>query len=164
MKNTIWIPKPNELVCWKGRIYKVISCNLGGKCTLKHFTTTKRITQKFSDVDVSELTKIQEETKITNFKIGMKVVVISDVTLKNGGSIAKGSILTVTDIWLWATECRDCGRVKYAYECDHEPILCACEIKPLQYTSKVNFEVIAKFQPVEERSDVIREKEKQKQS
>lgn len=52
-----WIPKSNELVKWNGKLFTIISCDLGGKCKIKAFTTTRRITKKFSDIDVSELQK-----------------------------------------------------------------------------------------------------------
>lgn len=49
------IPQPNTLVRFNGKLFVIISCNLGGKCKIKGFTTTKRITKKFSDIDISEL-------------------------------------------------------------------------------------------------------------
>lgn len=58
MTNQIWIPKEKELVKWKGKLYTVISVNLGGKCNLKQFSTTSRITKKISEVDISELEKV----------------------------------------------------------------------------------------------------------
>lgn len=50
-----WIPKPNELVRWQGKLFTVISVNMGGKCKIKKFTTTRRISEKLSNIDISEL-------------------------------------------------------------------------------------------------------------
>jgi hypothetical protein len=52
---TNWIPKPGESVRWNGKLFNVISVNLGGQCRIKGHTTTGRITKKFT-VDISELT------------------------------------------------------------------------------------------------------------
>lgn len=60
MKNTNWIPEPKELVEWKGKLFNIISVDMGGKCKIKAFTTTKRIAKKFSNIDISELTKISK--------------------------------------------------------------------------------------------------------
>lgn len=49
IKNQNWIPKENELVNWNGKLFNVISVNMGGKCNLKAFTTTRR------DVDINEI-------------------------------------------------------------------------------------------------------------
>lgn len=60
MKTTTqaWIPNPNEIVEWQGKLHKVISVNLGGKCVIKKITTTKRITKIIKDIDISELKQI----------------------------------------------------------------------------------------------------------
>lgn len=55
---TTWIPDNNEIVEYKGKLYRVISVNLGGKCVLKQVTTTRRIGKIIKDVDVSELKKV----------------------------------------------------------------------------------------------------------
>jgi hypothetical protein len=52
-----WIPKPEELVRWQGKLYTVISVDFGGKVKIKKFTTTRRISEKYI-VDVSELTPV----------------------------------------------------------------------------------------------------------
>ena len=52
-----WIPQPNETVRWNGKLFTIISCDMGGKCKIKAFTTTRRITKKFSDIDINELEK-----------------------------------------------------------------------------------------------------------
>lgn len=56
---TNWIPKQNELVEWQGKLFNIISVDMGGKCKIKGFTTTRRITKKFT-VDVSELKQISK--------------------------------------------------------------------------------------------------------
>jgi hypothetical protein len=58
MAKTTWIPQPNELVRWNGKLFNIISVDLGGKCKIKQFTTTIRIGKKFSNIDVSELQKV----------------------------------------------------------------------------------------------------------
>ena len=58
MKATNWIPKPSDLVRWEGKIFKIVSIDLGGKCRIKQFTTTKRIGKTFTEIDVSELKKV----------------------------------------------------------------------------------------------------------
>lgn len=58
MKTTTWIPKPHEIVKYKGKLFTIISCNLGGKCKIKMFNTTARNTKRFFDIDISELEKI----------------------------------------------------------------------------------------------------------
>ena len=58
MTNKNWIPQPNELVRCKGKLFNIISVDLGGKCKIKQFTTTRRIGKKFSNIDVSELQKV----------------------------------------------------------------------------------------------------------
>ncbi len=55
---TNWIPQPNELVRWNGKLFNIISVDLGGKCKIKQFTTTRRIGKKFSNIDVKELQKV----------------------------------------------------------------------------------------------------------
>lgn len=60
MTTQIWIPKPNETIRWKGKLFTIISCNMGGKCKIKQFSTTGRITKKFSDIDISELEKLSQ--------------------------------------------------------------------------------------------------------
>jgi hypothetical protein len=55
---TIWIPKLNELVKWQGKLFNFISVDSEGKCKIKQFTTTKRITKKFSNIDISELERL----------------------------------------------------------------------------------------------------------
>jgi len=55
---TNWIPQPNELVRWQGKLFNVISVDMGGKCKIKGFTTTRRIAKKFI-VDISELTQCE---------------------------------------------------------------------------------------------------------
>ena len=55
MKNQNWIPKENQLVKWNGKLFNVISVSMGGKCNLRGFTTTRRITKRFKDVDINEL-------------------------------------------------------------------------------------------------------------
>ena len=59
MKTQNWIPKQNELVKWNGKLFNVISVSMGGKCLLKGFTTTRRFTKQFKDVDISELERFQ---------------------------------------------------------------------------------------------------------
>jgi hypothetical protein len=56
--NTNWIPQPKELVKWQDKLFSIISIDMGGKCKIKAFTTTRRITKKFI-VDISELTKCE---------------------------------------------------------------------------------------------------------
>jgi len=58
MKTTNWIPQPNELVRFNGKLFNIISINLDNKCTIKQFTSTKRIGKKFSNINISELQKI----------------------------------------------------------------------------------------------------------
>lgn len=58
MTTTNWIPQPNEIVKWNGKLFKIISVDLGGKCKIKQFTTTQRISKKFAGIDISELSKI----------------------------------------------------------------------------------------------------------
>jgi hypothetical protein len=55
MNNKTWIPEPNELVRWQGKLHRVVSVDLGGKCKIKRITTTKRITKTMSNIDISEL-------------------------------------------------------------------------------------------------------------
>ena len=52
-----WIPQPNELVRWNGKLFNIISVDLGGKCKIKVLTTTRR-SKNFSNIDVSELQKV----------------------------------------------------------------------------------------------------------
>ena len=56
---TNWIPKQNELVEWQGKLFNIIYVDMGGKCKIKGFATTRRITKKFT-VDVSELKQISK--------------------------------------------------------------------------------------------------------
>lgn len=58
MNSISWIPKANELVRWNNKLFIVISCDLGGKCKIKGFTTTKRITKTLRNIDISELTNL----------------------------------------------------------------------------------------------------------
>lgn len=58
MENNTWIPKPDQIVKWKNKLFTIISCDMGGKCKIKQFTTTRRITKKFSGIDISELEKL----------------------------------------------------------------------------------------------------------
>lgn len=58
-ENKIWIPKSREIVRYKEKLYWVIGCNLGGKCVIKEFATTSRITKKIKDIDISELQKVK---------------------------------------------------------------------------------------------------------
>jgi len=55
---TIWIPKPNELVKFNGKLHRVISCNFGGKCIIKKFSSTNRSLPLIKDIDISELERI----------------------------------------------------------------------------------------------------------
>jgi hypothetical protein len=57
MTNLTWIPQPQEVVLFNQKVFRVLKVNLGGKCTLRRFTTTRRIGEVVRDVDVSELTK-----------------------------------------------------------------------------------------------------------
>ena len=52
------IPKPNEFVKWNEKLFVVISVDMGGKCKIKQFTTTRRISKIFSGVDISELRNV----------------------------------------------------------------------------------------------------------
>ena len=52
------IPKKNQLVMFNGKLHRVITCNLGGKCTLKKFSTTNRSLPLIKDIDISELTEV----------------------------------------------------------------------------------------------------------
>lgn len=56
-----WIPNQNELVRLKAnnKLCVIISVDMGGKCKLKEFTTTKRITKKYSNIDISEINKLK---------------------------------------------------------------------------------------------------------
>jgi len=43
---------------FNGKLHRVITCNLGGKCTLKKFSTTNRSLPLIKDIDISELTEV----------------------------------------------------------------------------------------------------------
>ncbi len=58
MNTLTWFPKVNEMVHWNGKLFIVISCDMGGKCKIKKFTTTRRITEKFSGIDICELQQL----------------------------------------------------------------------------------------------------------
>jgi hypothetical protein len=51
MKTQTWIPNKNEEVLWNNAPWKVLSVNMGGKCTLR------KIGRVVKDVDLSELSQ-----------------------------------------------------------------------------------------------------------
>ena len=59
MKTETWIPQRNELVKWNGKLHRIISVDMGGKCKIKVFSTTNRITKKFSGIDINELERCE---------------------------------------------------------------------------------------------------------
>jgi hypothetical protein len=52
------IPIPNQLVSFKGKLYRVLSVNMGGKCKIKQVTTTRRFSKVLTEVDINDLTPI----------------------------------------------------------------------------------------------------------
>jgi hypothetical protein len=56
MKNETWIPKQNEFVEYKDKIYKVVSMKFSGACTLKETRSRKVI----KDVHVNDLQKLEK--------------------------------------------------------------------------------------------------------
>ena len=58
-KSINWIPQEKELVKWRDKLYVVLSVNLGGKCKIKQFTLSKRMSRVFTDIDVSELSRVK---------------------------------------------------------------------------------------------------------
>ena len=55
------IPQPHDMVEYKGKLYFVISVNLGGKCKLKQLTTTKRIGATLLNIDINDIKVISNE-------------------------------------------------------------------------------------------------------
>lgn len=53
------IPSIKQTVQYNGKLYTVISCNLGGKCTLKKQNIPNK-NKIVTHIDVSELTFIEE--------------------------------------------------------------------------------------------------------
>lgn len=58
IKEIVWHPEKNELVKWNGKLHRIISVSMAGKCKIKVFSTTNRITKKFSDIDIDDLEKL----------------------------------------------------------------------------------------------------------
>lgn len=56
MKTQTWIPNKNEVVLWNYAPWKVLSVNIGGKCTLRQIPLSRKIGRIVKDVDLSELT------------------------------------------------------------------------------------------------------------
>jgi len=52
MKNTIWVPEPFEKVTWGTDLVTVLSCNLGGKCSI----SLNGI--KIKDIDIEQLSPL----------------------------------------------------------------------------------------------------------
>ena len=57
MKDTTWIPEFREVVLWNNAPWKVLSVDMGGKCTLRQIPISRKIGRVVKDVDLSELTK-----------------------------------------------------------------------------------------------------------
>jgi hypothetical protein len=57
MKTQTWIPNKNEVVLWNSAPWKVLSVNMGGKCTLKQIPLSRKIGRVVKDVDLSELSQ-----------------------------------------------------------------------------------------------------------
>ncbi len=56
MKTETWIPKPTETVIYNSIEYKVLVCNLAGKCKIKKLYLPNK-GKILENIDVSDLTK-----------------------------------------------------------------------------------------------------------
>jgi hypothetical protein len=56
MKNVNWIPKQNELVKHKDKLYKVVCMKFSGSCTLKEVETQKVI----KDININNLQRLEK--------------------------------------------------------------------------------------------------------
>ena len=57
MKNLTWIPQKNEVVTFNNQPHKLLSMDMGGKCTVRLMVGKAR--KVIKNVDLSELSKIE---------------------------------------------------------------------------------------------------------
>lgn len=55
----IWIPKPGEIVMCAGKLYKLVSMDLGGTCKIKQLSATAKFPET-KVVDIRDIFKTEK--------------------------------------------------------------------------------------------------------